>query len=346
MRIICERTCVLPPDSGSDGSYALYELSHDSNRPSISPSRGAWRILVRYSNIVSLEKALLDADAERYGLQRLSRFAPYRLGASDRADVVAERARGISRFLEHALKTTEPPVAPTRLTALMDTFVVAHRLCGADAPSPGFVDSSTPIERALEPQSYVTEVAGAGDCEAGAPSNAHDFDLGWLLPDTPVGEFRPVASSAATKTPRGAKLRSGGAVIAGHTWTADAIDAKPLPWRYFHVEPFVEQLSAIDAAHAICELCGEHLRRLEARVHQGRADTQLKGCVRLRTCGHEFHSVCFTDFIRNRRPRAKPRARCPVCSEQWVQWAKLPAPELPLDKRSHHARDEWLPLSP
>mmetsp|Transcript_4564 Transcript_4564/g.8342 ORF Transcript_4564/g.8342 Transcript_4564/m.8342 type:complete len:93 (+) Transcript_4564:22-300(+) len=52
----------------------------------------------------------------------LSRFSPYRLGADDRKDVIAERSLGLCKYLDHVLKRTEPP-APKPLVQIVDGFV-------------------------------------------------------------------------------------------------------------------------------------------------------------------------------------------------------------------------------
>lgn len=70
-----------------------------------------------------LDSQLFAAGAEKLiGIRPLSHFAPLRIGAEDRKDVIAERTLGLCKYLDHVLKCTEPP-APKFLVQLMDGFV-------------------------------------------------------------------------------------------------------------------------------------------------------------------------------------------------------------------------------
>merc|ERR1740133_628103 len=85
-----------------------------------------------------------------------------------------------------------------------------------------------------------------------------------------------------------------------------------VPWRFQDMEFFLEQVPWAEVANEICALCGEHLRRQVAGAHQGREDPRLKGCVRLRSCGHELHAACFSELVKG----SKSRTSCTMTSSE------------------------------
>eukprot|EP00439_Symbiodinium_sp_Y106_P027575 s116_g3.t1 len=101
--------------------------SSESEVPAIQASRGPWLLAVRFGDVSDLDSQLFAAGADKLiGSRPLSHFAPLRIGAEDRKDVIAERTLGLCKYLDHVLKCTEPP-APKFLVQLMDDF--GHREC-------------------------------------------------------------------------------------------------------------------------------------------------------------------------------------------------------------------------
>lgn len=389
-RVICERARALPSPRGDGEASALYELSHESERAAVNPSRGPWQIVVRYSHVATLEQQLLAADAGKFhGLLPLSRFAPARFGATARADVITERSRGLCKFLKHVLKVTEPGASPPRLAAILDDFVARHSTLLAE-PDPFDVSSSAACAHEVGFQRFAALRDGPGRGRLGE-ARARVHEASHMLELIPSSDLRPAASPkglgkksearpAADAWPlrsiaqcvseaRPSDMDEGCAEVTAlpglHGTAATPASARLdyLPWRQHDVEHFVEQVALSDCnTNGICGLCGEHLQRTEARLqvpqvpsrpwpplasgavpgateaarveaswNAGRlkAGRQLKGIVRLRSCGHELHSVCFVDLVRGRRPAGRSRMCCPECGENWLQWADASARTAP-----------------
>ncbi|OLQ03197.1 hypothetical protein AK812_SmicGene13904 [Symbiodinium microadriaticum] len=129
--------------------------SSDSEVPAIQASRGPWLLAVRFGDVSDLDSQLFAAGAEKLiGIRPLSHFAPLRIGAEDRKDVIAERTLGLCKYLDHVLKCTEPP-APKFLVQLMDGFVTKYwagnleRLLSAPVEDPPQEDQQTRLKKAF-----------------------------------------------------------------------------------------------------------------------------------------------------------------------------------------------------
>jgi len=303
-----------------DPALVLYDFCHDTDRAAIHPSRGSWRITVRYAHVASLEAALLEAGADHFGLKPLSDFAPYRLGASARADVIAERAAGLRKFLQHVLKVTEAP-APPSLTRLLDDFVTKQwRGERGEASAGGAYAGGGPrhsLPKGMEQDAAVVTF-NFGETYRGcgkllSMASARGATSRSKRPAGFRAFLRKVDEQGALDSTSSAKPSS-------DSTDANAADALPKVWRHAmapmcnsHAKPFLQQIRAEEAGNSLCHLCFYHLRSAAKNCGS-------KNCVRLKTCGHEVHSECFNDLLRGGTFRNKYRSVCPTCNECWAEW--------------------------
>ncbi|CAK9010202.1 unnamed protein product [Durusdinium trenchii] len=144
MPVRCEKVDTYWLTESSKTPVVIYELCNFTSRPCIQASRGPWLLAVHFAAVLGLDVRLTAANANKLiGLQPLSHFAPYRIGADGRDDVVAERSLGLCKYLDHVLKVTESP-APKELVSIVDDFVSVYwtgniqRTLRSAIPSPAF----------------------------------------------------------------------------------------------------------------------------------------------------------------------------------------------------------------
>mmetsp|Transcript_167287 Transcript_167287/g.537344 ORF Transcript_167287/g.537344 Transcript_167287/m.537344 type:complete len:402 (-) Transcript_167287:38-1243(-) len=379
-RVVCERvvsspvgTCVRSDpvsgagvlsrgSAGGEGNGAtdgvFYQLRHESSRHALLPSRGPWLIATRFSHVAALEAQLLAADGERLGLKPLSRFAPYRIGASGRADVVAERARGLCRYLEHVLSITEVASCPLQAATLMDAFVRCHWLgtnaalpavpadptaagtggmpvagAGAGLPRHSAVGDASPSARLLPPSMKLARLTGK--LPARPPGfktwrrsleklekEEHHRDNGKPAAAPPTSVRSACAPSAPVAAAASPALPALTCEISGPKPAAAPLSVGSglsLVW-HGSVEP-----AARPHLRPFLEPVLHSEFGLPGKCRYCRLSLQpgIKGCLRFRSCGHVVHSSCLNDLLRGGGPPSTPRFACPECRGLWTE-AALP----------------------
>lgn len=327
-KIVCEGIQLIPPNPGSTECDVVYELKHESTRPALQLSRGPWHIAVRYSQVAALEATLQEVKAHRHpwNLQQLSRFSPYRFGASASQDVIAERTHGLCRYLEHVLQVTEPP-APHWIFVPFDEFVHKHWLCQespASSKCPQFL--SPPSANLLSTAFTATHLTGNQD-----PESSHTVcsmsEGGSKLLDINTKFIQDATCGVVVDT--GQVCRCSRKDVTG-CFEIDADGAadneRVAPWHRTwpkRIAPFIDPFPPSEARNAVCTICHQHLRRGPSKWRRSNPNAQLKGCLRLRSCSHEFHSACFESLCQH--PRGHKRETCPECGAPWTQWGPEPA---------------------
>jgi len=268
----------------------VYELCHDTARPAIQASRGPWLLAVRFGDVSDLDSQLFAAGAEKLiGIRPLSHFAPLRIGAEDRKDVIAERTLGLCKYLDHVLKCTEPP-APKFLVQLMDGFVTKYwagnlqRLLSAPVEDPPQEDQQTRRKAGVF-EEFSRRVRPGEHMQETPP------------PLTNLKEAMLRRYAASTAQGIDAMVRARG--------FASLKQVRPLAARQAakaQARPFLEAVPPEEVAEDACTLCKRHLRQKDT------------GVIRLRSCGHEVHGDCFNDLISGSdRFRGFSRTSCPKC---------------------------------
>lgn len=315
-RVLCQR--VLP---GIDAE-PLYELIHESARSAVAPSRGPWTVTISYGDLAALEASLLGAlgAAAAAQITPLSRLAPLRLGATGRPDVVAERSRGLCRYLEHALRLTEPPASPS-LLRLVDAFVLRHCPSFASGARPTAsldVTSLPPRGGARSDGVEFGESSAATPWQVDADNRSSRF-AGLLRPGEVmapplVNGFRRVLAAAE-------KTRAHGLPpVPAEAGEQVAQEATPKVWHIHGAAPtarpgvrhLLEPMPRSDASNALCPLCKMHLRK------------GAYGCFRLRSCGHEVHADCLNGLLRGGHIPGVRRSECAQCGECWAAVINAP----------------------
>ncbi|CAJ1377335.1 unnamed protein product [Effrenium voratum] len=292
MPVRCEKVQTHLLDvQGEQTGVVIYHLSHSTSRPGIQASRGPWLLAVHFGAVLRLDSQLA-ADGAKC-LEPLSHFAPYRIGADARKDVVAERALGLCKYLDHVLKISESP-APKALARIVDDFVATYWVGN--------------LQRTLRLASSpaLTEVT------------VHTMPDGKTAVSTFLGRVRPGQEMLDTPSPMPtckealkrfrALQAAGGSMTKGELLRA----VRPLgaaPAAQARTRPFLEVVPPKEISADACPLCKRHLRQKDT------------GCIRLRTCGHEVHGSCFNELLTSpdRFPKTA-RAACPKCGERWATW--------------------------
>ncbi|CAL1167832.1 unnamed protein product [Cladocopium goreaui] len=283
--------------NGEPHPVVVYQLGHFSSRPAIQVSRGQWMVAVHFGAVQSLDQHLTTT-AERLkvpGATPLWHFAPYRIGADQRADVIAERSLGLCKYLEHVLKFTEVP-APKDLVQIFDDFVTRYWVGNLERT----LRAATSIAVRTPPTPRTAGKLAMSQVLGRVRPGQQMQDPPIEMPSLRAAMQRFKALQAAGTNLASSELLSAARPLGG------AVATQP------HAKPFIEVVPASKVPQDACPLCKRHLRQKET------------GCIRLRSCGHALHGECFNALMSasNRFPGV-PRTGCPKCGECWADWAKL-----------------------
>jgi len=280
--------------NGEEHPVVVYQLGHFTSRPALQASRGQWMVAVHFGGVSSLDRHL-SAAAERYkveGLKPLWHFAPYRVGAEQRKDVIAERSLGLCKYLDHVLKTTEPP-ASKELVQLVDDFVTQYWVGH--------------LERTLRTATSIA--VRTPPTPRTANKLAMSEFLGRVYPGQQMQDT-PEQPSLRVAVQRFKSLQAAGGRLTGGELLSVMRPLGGAVATQAYAKPFIEVVPQSEVPQDACPLCKRVLRQKET------------GCIRLRSCGHELHGECFNALMSgSTRFPGVARTGCPKCGECWAEWA-------------------------
>ncbi|CAK9010205.1 unnamed protein product [Durusdinium trenchii] len=297
MPVRCEKVDTYWLTESSKTPVVIYELCNFTSRPCIQASRGPWLLAVHFAAVLGLDVRLTAANANKLiGLQPLSHFAPYRIGADGRDDVVAERSLGLCKYLDHVLKVTESP-APKELVSIVDDFVSVYwtgniqRTLRSAIPSPAF--------EACAERSQASQDGAISDFSGRVRPGQMMLDT----PSPPPKANLRLRSLQDSWMCRSLSRWEDGRDSRNRSWAPPARPAlqAPLgaaPAARAHAKFFLEAVPPAEAGRDSCWLCRRRLK--------------------LRTCGHELHASCFNALMSgcDKFPGVS-RTACPKCGESW-----------------------------